>query len=315
MATSGSIDFSVSRDDIITEALELLGVLAEGESPNSDQLASCGRTLNMMVKAWQAEGLNLFAVQRLYLFLETDKSKYTIYSSGDNCTASFNQTSVSASASTGALSFDVDSITGISNGDHIGIEQANNTVQWTTVNGVPSGSTITITDALVADVAIDATVYSYTTKANRPMKIMNQVLTDSSGRDIWIDKISRDEYVTLPDKSTNGKVNQIYFDPQISAADLYVWPQSDNELDYLTLWVQRTLEDFDASSDTPDFPQEWYLAIATNLALLLVPKYGIERSLKADITEMAVYYKMLAESYDTEDGFMIQPHDQMFIGE
>jgi len=62
MATSGSIDFAATRDDIITEALEQLGALGEGESPNAAQLASCGRTLNMLVKAWQGEGLNLFAL-------------------------------------------------------------------------------------------------------------------------------------------------------------------------------------------------------------------------------------------------------------
>jgi len=55
MATSGSIDFATTRDDIITEALEQLGVLGEGESPSAAQLTSCSRTLNMMLKAWQAQ--------------------------------------------------------------------------------------------------------------------------------------------------------------------------------------------------------------------------------------------------------------------
>ena len=67
MAVSGSTNFSVTRDDIINEALELLGVLGEGEVANTNQLTSASRTLNMMTKAWQADGLNLFAVQRSYL--------------------------------------------------------------------------------------------------------------------------------------------------------------------------------------------------------------------------------------------------------
>ena len=62
MATSGSIDFSLTRDDIITEALEQLGVLGSGETANTDDVVSASRTLNMMTKAWQADGLTLFAV-------------------------------------------------------------------------------------------------------------------------------------------------------------------------------------------------------------------------------------------------------------
>jgi len=76
MSTSGSIDFIVNRDDIITEALEHMGVLAEGQSPSTEQLTSMSRTLNMMVKAWQADGLNLFTIKKLYVYLEKDKKEY-----------------------------------------------------------------------------------------------------------------------------------------------------------------------------------------------------------------------------------------------
>ena len=40
MATSGSTNFAVTRDDIINEALEMLGVLGEGEIANTNQIAS-----------------------------------------------------------------------------------------------------------------------------------------------------------------------------------------------------------------------------------------------------------------------------------
>ena len=37
MATSGSVDFSITRDNIITEALQLTGVIGEGETPSTNQ--------------------------------------------------------------------------------------------------------------------------------------------------------------------------------------------------------------------------------------------------------------------------------------
>lgn len=78
MATSGTISFTVNRDEIITEALELLAVLGEGETPTEDQLTSSSRTLNMMIKNWQAEGLNLFSVRRQYLFLDKGRKEYPL---------------------------------------------------------------------------------------------------------------------------------------------------------------------------------------------------------------------------------------------
>ena len=79
MSISNSIDFTVTSDEIITEALELLGVLGEGETPTADQIISSRRTLNMMTKTWQADGLNLFAVERTYLFPQQGVAEYDLY--------------------------------------------------------------------------------------------------------------------------------------------------------------------------------------------------------------------------------------------
>ena len=277
MATSGSIDYTVTRDDIITEALEQMGVLAEGQSPSSDQLTSMARTLNMLVKAWQADGLNLFALETLYVYLEKNKSSYSLSSSTtDHFSSEFNRTTTSNTSASGDYTLTVTSISGMANGDYIGVKLNDGTMQWTTINGVPSGNTVTITDALTDSVANGVTVYFYTSKANRPMKIQNCILTDStSGQDTPIAIVSRQTYLDLSNKTTDGQVNQVYYDPQISAGNLYVWPQSDSVDDYLKIYVQRTLEDFDASTDNPDYPQEWYLPLALNLAALSCPKYGV----------------------------------------
>ncbi len=64
MSTSGQGDYNVSGSDIILEALELLGVLAEGESANGFMEETAQRTLNMIVKNWQAEGFNLHTLHK-----------------------------------------------------------------------------------------------------------------------------------------------------------------------------------------------------------------------------------------------------------
>jgi len=309
MATSGSINYSVTRDDIITEALEQMGVLGEGQSPSTDQLTSMSRTLNMMVKAWQADGLNLFTVQKTYLFLQKNQNQYSLSSStSDHYTTSFYRTTIDGAVSSGASSIVVDDATNISDGDYIGIKLDGGSLQWTTVNGAPVGSTVTLTAALTDDVSDAVTVYTYTTKANRPMKIMNQVIHDSvSGYETPIDRVSRNEYITLPLKTSDGQVNQIYYDPQVGTGVLYVWPETDSVDDYLVLWTQRTIEDFDSATDDADYPQEWYLPLALNLAALSCTKYGVPGTQRTYIAQWAQYYKTLAESFDTEGGFQLQP--------
>lgn len=309
MATSGSIDFSVSRDDIITEALEQMGVLAEGQLPSADQLTSMSRTLNMLVKTWQADGLNLFAIQKLYVYLESDKSMYQLgIATSDHISTEYNRTTLSVAGVATNTTITVSDVTGITDGDYIGIALDDSTMHWTTVNGSPVGSVVTITDALTGAAAISNTVYHYTTKANRPMKIANVMLTDAvSEQDTPIWTMSRQEYIELPTKTSDGGVNQIYYDPQVGLGELYVWPQSDTVNKYLTLWVQRTLEDFDAASDDADFPQEWYLPLALNLASLSCTKYGVPRFERNHINLQAQMYHRLAQSFDIEDGFQFQP--------
>ncbi len=301
MSTSNSIDFIVTRDDIITEALELLGILGEGETPTAAQLTSSNRTLNMMTKTWQADGLNLFAVERLYLFTEKLQKEYSLSgTTTDHVTANFVETTVDGAASSGASTITVDDATGILNGDQIGMQQGTD-VQWTTVNGAPAGNVITLTDTLTADVADNAIVYAFTTVANRPMKIMETyVHIASSNTDIPVGNISRRRYNRLSVKDTEGLVNQFYYDPQTDAGNLFVWPTTDDETNYLIMFVQRTLSDFDSSINNPDYPQEWYLPLTYNLATLLAPKYGIPAGDFNKLSGLASYYYEIAQGFDEE---------------
>lgn len=301
MAISSSIDFTVTRDDIINESLELLGVLGEGETANSDQLTSSSRTLNMMIKNWQARGLNLFSVQKNYLFIESLVEQYSLNSSTTrHFTSSFNETTLSALASSGSSTITVSSVSNISDGDNIGIASGNS-VQWTTVNGAPSGSTVTLSNTLSTDSASGSTVYVYTSKANRPMKILESfVHIASSNTDIPVEVISRREYNFLSVKASQGLPNQLYYDPQITSGQLYLWPTGQDEKNYLVLFSQVTLSDLDSSSDNPEYPQEWYLPLCYNLAMLLASKYGVPNDVFNKIRAIARESLQESEEFDDE---------------
>lgn len=303
MASSGSVDFSVSRDDIITEALQYCGVLADGETPDATQLTSCSRTLNLMVKSWINKGAGLWVVQKATLFLEKDKGAYNVGPTGDHITESYGSTALSVAGVDTDTTISVDSITGISDGDYIGIILDDNTSHWTTVNGAPSGSTVTLTDALDGAAAIDNKVYFYTTKTDRARRVMNLNHHNlTSGNDIPMIKISREDYYhNFGNKTTNGQPTNAYFDPQLGNSVLYVYPEPDRSDNAITLTYLRPLEDFDTATDTPDFPQEWYGALCWNLAKWLMVKYGTPSQSKQEIKMLAGETLAEALMFDTED--------------
>lgn len=61
MATSGTTSFTVTRDEIIGAALRLCGVFGSGDTIPATDVTNCAQALNIIVKAWGAQGLNLWA--------------------------------------------------------------------------------------------------------------------------------------------------------------------------------------------------------------------------------------------------------------
>ena len=83
MATSGSVDFNQTRNEIIKDALILIGGIEDDETPEDFQLDYANRMLNRMIKAWMKEGLKLWVVKEGELDLAKGQSSYTIGPSGD----------------------------------------------------------------------------------------------------------------------------------------------------------------------------------------------------------------------------------------
>lgn len=77
MTTSGTYDFSVNRDQLITGALRLAGVIAQGETPSASQVSDAATTLNMMVKAWMADGMPLWAIRTVTITPVAGQNTYT----------------------------------------------------------------------------------------------------------------------------------------------------------------------------------------------------------------------------------------------
>ena len=112
MATSGVYNYNVTGEDIITEALGLIGVYSVGEAIEATESADALRTLNFMIKALQNRNMGLWLYKDLSLFLQYETASYDIGLTGDNCSASSIKTEVATAAASGASAVIVDSVTG-----------------------------------------------------------------------------------------------------------------------------------------------------------------------------------------------------------
>jgi hypothetical protein len=320
MATSGSVDFSISRDNVITDALLLLGQLTAGEPVSTEETTIAARRLNAMVKRWQAKGIKLWKVAEAVVFLEASKAVYEIGGVSPADRAAYRRvedvaikTELAADALSGATTISVDSISGIANLDKIGIVQNTGTVRWTTVSGAPSGSSVVLAAGLTANAATDNHVYAFTTNLPRPLQVVEAQLRNADEIDIPVQIISRQEYQDLPNKSSTGVVTQIYYNPQRDKGYLYTWPVSDTANSRLIFTAYLPLEDFDAAGDTPDFPQEWYDPLAFNLAVELAPMYGVVGDEKLELAAQAKAYLNDVQAWNVEEeSIYFQPDTRFY---
>lgn len=238
MTTSNSTDFATSRNKIIEGALRLLGATAQGESPTSTQYDEAADALNMMVKAFETDGMQLWAIKEYSMPMTDSVASY-----------------------------------------RIGLTQTINTA--------------------------------------KPLRIIQAYFHNgTSNVDIPMIGLTRTQYNMLGNKTTEGYPVQYYYDPQISYGDLFLFPVPDANAsavgNYVRLVYQRPFEDFDASTDEPDFPQEWFEALKFNLALRLAPEYGLSTEQYSIIKNIAKETKDAALSGGTEEGslfFQVERRD------
>jgi hypothetical protein len=106
--------------------------------------------------------------------------------------------------------------------------------------------------------------------------------------------VSRDEFISLGSISTASIPNQVYYDPQLVNGVVSIYPRFLTGDEVLQITFHRPFEDFDSASDTPDFPQEWFLPLMLELAALIGPSAGVPPSERQALFREAEFYKSIA---------------------
>lgn len=223
MAISSTTDFDLTAHQVITEARRKAGIHADEESISAADLVSDIRTLNLMLRSWQADGVMIWSYTEGTLTLVQSQASYSFASGGD----------------------------------------------FTTV----------------------------------PFDIQDDVVITRSGNDLPMTRMSRTEYRSLPDKTTEGYPTQWYYDRQQASGTLYVWPAPDSTAGTLKFTYRRKLYDIDDQSNNFDVPAEWLDAIIYNLADRLMENFGMSATPEGQkITARAVSSYQAIKEFDTGDG-------------
>lgn len=281
MATSNSVDYSATGTNIVTEALELLGVIDPGIGVSTNDQTSCLRTLNYLLKQWSgnfdfAPGLKVFNRKRGYVFLQKAQSVYSLGPSGDNATLSYVGTTFRVAGVAANTTLELTSTTGMMAADFIGIELDSGSIQWTTISSVTDADTLVIpAPGLTSAVAVGRKVFAYTTKLIRPLYIEAAVLRDTNAKDTPINPMSMMYYESLSSKTDDADPNYYLYENSLTNGKLYFDYEPLDVTKVVRITFMAPTEDIDAIANDIAMPQEWFSPVAIGLAKQVAPKFGV----------------------------------------
>jgi len=258
MAVSGSKNFEPDVAEYIEEAFERCGL----ELRTGYDAKTARRSLNLLFADWANRGLNLWTVGEVTQTVASDITEYPLgiitltvadsdsFTIGETITGG--SSSVTASVITKPLSTTM-TIT-VPSGTFTAAE---------TITGSSSAATTTVSSVPSLE-DVQASV-----------DILSAVVRRSS-RDISINRIGRDDYLRIPDKTTTGRPIQFYVDRLITPV-YRIWPSPENNTDQIIYDRIVRIDDADASVNTVEVPWRFYPCLTAGLAYYVALKRAPDR--------------------------------------
>jgi len=258
MAVSGSKDFEPDVAEYIEEAFERCGL----ELRTGYDARTARRSLNLLFADWANRGLNRWTVEQV---TQTVASGVTAYPLG---------TITLTVGASGSFTIG-ETITGGTSGTTASV--ITKPISTTMTLTIPSGSftaTETITgssSAATTTVTSDASL----TNVQSSVDILSAVVRRSD-QDISIQRIGRDQYLRIPDKTTTGRPIQFYVDRQITPL-FKIWPSPENNTDQIIYDRIVRIDDADTSVNTVQVPFRFYPCLTAGLAYYMSLKKAPDR--------------------------------------
>ena len=102
------------------------------------------------------------------------------------------------------------------------------------------------------------------------------VVVKRDGTDYSLDRMSRDGFISIPNKTTESRVNQFFLDRQTTPV-LNLWPLPDNSTDVVYYNALTRMDDADTYTNTLAMPFRFYPCLAAGLAYYIAMKKAPDR--------------------------------------
>ena len=102
-------------------------------------------------------------------------------------------------------------------------------------------------------------------------RTINQTQTDIS-----MNRVSRSEYLNIPNKETQGSPSQFFVDRQITPV-VKLWPTPENSTDQFISYRIQRIDDVTASNEDPEVPSRFIPCMVSGLAYYIALKKNPER--------------------------------------
>ena len=134
------------------------------------------------------------------------------------------------------------------------------------------------------------------------------VVCRRSGSDLSMERLSRDSYLVIPSKATQGRPSQFFLDRQVTPS-LKLYPTPEDSTDTLVYDALVRVDDADDYTNTMDVPFRFYPCLAAGLAYYIAMKKAPDR-----IQLLKAVYEEEFERARTEDrdrsSFNVSPQYQ-----
>ena len=286
-------NYSLNASEIVTEALELIRVVSQGNNPNNDDMKSGRRSLNLLIKAWAARFK--FLIQHDWDVLNLTQSNYVI-DGGDCYECIRNHTSETAYQPTGnkgtgywisrydawvtATNYTLGEIVVGSDSNLYTVSTAHtSTTDDKPITGANYATYWTLNIDITPTAWLVSTVYKSICNVSLDDKIIGideiMLRTTSDSTDVQMYPVTMEEYFTFSNKISPGRPTQYFYERRYNTNSMFLYPYPDSATQYLINTSFYCFpKDYNSASDESSFRPEWILALTYNLAKAMHSKFG-----------------------------------------
>lgn len=315
--------YKKTTGDLIRDALRasnISGIALEVDETDFEQARV---TLNDILAWLQTKQIHLWSQTEAILPLVKGKAKYTL--PGDHAYTNGAYT-ITTAANNGPAIFDlngevlleidpntlllfeddrirVKSIDGFSVGFNVGIELPNGTIWWDTISQVNTSELwFKTASEWPSFINKDSVIYVYENEIDQPVRILDARYSWRYDNDqTTAMQMARKDYFDQPSKATSGSVNSWYYDRQLEAGYLYVWPVPDSGKEVLRFTFIKPQYIPEDQAEDLLVPPEWYLPLKNKLAAELGIVYAIDPTKQALLEAKAENF--IEDALGTDDEF------------